>query len=249
MTTMQIVIIVVAVIVGIALAALGTLWWRDRSLRTRFGPEYDRLKSERGRLAADRELHARERKHREVELRSLDPSTRERYAAAWRTIQAQFVDEPDQALEAADELLTRLVADRGYPTGDHEQQLEHLSVDHARTLSRYRDAHEIYLRYQQGEATTEEMRQAFVRYRELFADLLGEEPVEPDRGERGQGKPDQSEPARGESDHSEPARGGSDQAEPGRGKRGRGGVRNRGVRNQGEPDLGEPEQGGKAARR
>lgn len=180
MTAMEIAVVIVAVLVAIAIIALGLYWWRHRTLRSRFGPEYDRVAADRGsRVAADRELYARERKHRNLQLRPLDPRDRERYAAAWRKIQVRFVDEPDSTIGDADELLTRLVADRGYPTANYEEQLDQLSVDHARTLSRYRDAHSVYERHQRGEATTEELRRALVHYRALFADLLGEEPVEP----------------------------------------------------------------------
>ncbi len=44
-------------------------------------------------------------------------------------------------------------------------------------MSHYRDAHEISQRSQAGEASTEDLRQALVHYRALFADLLGTDPV------------------------------------------------------------------------
>jgi len=176
MTTTLVVIIVVVLAVVAAVAA----WYvfRRRALRERFGPEYDRVVSEQDSVrAAERELRERERRHAELELRELSPEAREEYAAAWQTIQAQFVDEPNAAVGAADELVTRLIAERGYPTEEYDDQIAHLSVDHARTLGNYRDAHEIYLRHERGEATTEQLRQAVVHYRALFADLLGEDPV------------------------------------------------------------------------
>src|SRR5205823_5903729 len=77
----------------------------------------------------------------------------------------------------ADELVTRLIAERGYPTGDYDDQLANLSVEHAQTLSHYRDAHAISQRSQNGEASTEDLRQALVHYRALFADLLGTDPL------------------------------------------------------------------------
>jgi hypothetical protein len=55
-----------------------------------------------------------------------------------------------------------------------------LSVEHAKTLEHYRDAHEISRRSERGEATTEDLRQALVHYRVLFADLLGADPVRTD---------------------------------------------------------------------
>jgi hypothetical protein len=174
----EIIVIIIVVIAVLAIAAVGWFAWRRRSLRQRFGPEYDRLVAEQdSRQAAERELRARERRHAELELRPLSAESRATYAAAWEEVQARFVDAPSEAVAAGDELVTRLVAERGYPTGDYDEQVAHLSVEHARTLGHYRDAHEIQLRNERGEATTEQLRQALVHYRELFADLLGEDPV------------------------------------------------------------------------
>jgi len=39
-------------------------------------------------------------------------------------------------------------------------------------LEHYRDAHDINLRNERGEASTEQLRQALVHYRALFSDLL-----------------------------------------------------------------------------
>lgn len=177
MSSTQIAVIIIIVIAAVAAAAAWYLM-RRRALRSRFGPEYDRVVSEQESVvAAERELRTRERRHAQLELRELAPESRQRYAEAWRRVQAQFVDAPDEAVGAADELVTQLIAERGYPTQEYEDQLVHLSVDHARTLDHYRDAHEIYLRHERGEATTEQLRQALVHYRALFTDLLGEQPV------------------------------------------------------------------------
>ncbi|MEV0395967.1 hypothetical protein [Polymorphospora rubra] len=178
MSTTQIVVTLILVVVVVAVVAAAWMFARRRSLRSRFGPEYDRLLSERdSRTAAERELRDRERRHAELTLTPLSPESRERYATAWEEIQARFVDSPAEAVGAADELVTRLVAERGYPTDDYDAQVAHLSVEHARTLGHYRDAHDIQLRNAKGEASTEELRQAVVHYRELFADLLGDAPV------------------------------------------------------------------------
>jgi hypothetical protein len=177
MTSTQIIILVVILIV-IGLAAAAWYLTRRRALRQRFGPEYDRMIAERdNRQEVERELRERERRHAELELRPLSAESRATYAAAWEEVQVRFVDSPDDAVRAGDELVTRLIAERGYPTGDYDEQLAHLSVEHARTLGHYRDAHEIHLRNERGEATTEEQRQALVHYRELFADLLGDDPI------------------------------------------------------------------------
>jgi hypothetical protein len=178
MSPTQIVVTVLVILVVAAVAAAVVVAGRRRSLRQRFGPEYDHVVAERdSRSDAERELRDRERRHADLELVPLNPESRARYAAAWEELQVRFIDSPAETVGQADELVTRLVAERGYPTGDFSDQLAHLSVEHARTLGHYRDAHEIHLRNSRGEAGTEDLRQAVVHYRALFADLLGEEPV------------------------------------------------------------------------
>jgi len=173
--------IVVLVIVIVVLVAVGIFAWtamRRRALRERFGPEYDRaVEQQDSRAAAERELRDRERKHADLTLTPLSPESRERYAQAWEELQVMFVDDPARAVGAADELVTRLVAERGYPTEDYDDQLAHLSVEHARTLGNYRDAHDVHLANERGEASTEQLRQAVVHYRALVAELLGDQPV------------------------------------------------------------------------
>ncbi|RLK13418.1 hypothetical protein DER29_4440 [Micromonospora sp. M71_S20] len=178
MSPTQIVVIVLVVLVIAAVAVAARSYARRRALRSRFGPEYDRAVAEQdSRTAAERELRERERRHAELTLTPLAPESRARYSAAWEELQVRFVDSPAETVGEADELVTRLIAERGYPTGEFSDQIAHLSVEHARTLGHYRDAHEIHLRNSRGEASTEELRQAVVHYRALFADLLGEEPV------------------------------------------------------------------------
>ncbi|MFV2114368.1 hypothetical protein ACFHW0_18785 [Micromonospora sp. LOL_025] len=178
MSPTQIVVIVLVVLVIAAVAVAARSYARRRALRSRFGPEYDRAVAEQdNRTAAERELRERERRHAELTLTPLAPESRARYSAAWEELQVRFVDSPAETVGEADELVTRLIAERGYPTGEFSDQVAHLSVEHARTLGHYRDAHEIHLRNSRGEASTEELRQAVVHYRALFADLLGEEPV------------------------------------------------------------------------
>ncbi|MEU2984639.1 hypothetical protein ABZ647_09585 [Micromonospora aurantiaca] len=178
MSSTQVVVIVIVVAVIAALVAVAVVASRRRALRERFGPEYDRVVAEQdSRSAAERELRERERRHAELELTPLSPESRARYAAAWEELQVRFVDSPAETVGEADEMVSRLIAERGYPTGDFSDQIAHLSVEHARTLTHYRDAHEIRQRNERGEAGTEDLRQALVHYRALFADLLGEEPV------------------------------------------------------------------------
>jgi hypothetical protein len=173
-----IIVLIIVVLVIVAAVLLAVRASRRKQLQKTFGPEYDRVVADAdSRTEAERELRDREKRHAELELKPLSAESKARYSVAWEEVQIQFVDAPETAVSTADELTTRLIAERGYPTGDYDTQLATLSVEHARTLEHYRDAHAISERSRNGEANTEDLRQALVHYRALFADLLGENPV------------------------------------------------------------------------
>ncbi|ASR35035.1 hypothetical protein BAY61_08645 [Prauserella marina] len=95
-------------------------------------------------------------------------------------LRERFGPEYDRALEAvldADRLLTALLDDRGYPTGNHEERAEALSVRHARTLGHYRTAHDTIERHGRGQASTEDLRDAMVHYRAMIEELLDDQPA------------------------------------------------------------------------
>lgn len=168
--------IVVLVIVIVAVVLIAIAMWsvvRRRQLRERFGPEYDRTVAEEpNRSAAERELRARERRHAQLDIKSLSPQDRDRYLKEWERVQAAFVEDPSDAVNAADALITRMMRSRGYPTGEFDDQLGTLSVEHSRTLDHYRAAHETFEANLRGAASTEQLRQALVHYRVLATDLL-----------------------------------------------------------------------------
>ena len=66
------------------------------------------------------------------------------------------------------------MSERGYPVTEFEQRAADISVDHPLVVEEYRAGHEISLRHAQGGATTEDMRQAMIHYRALFAELADE---------------------------------------------------------------------------
>ena len=174
-----VVVIVAAVLIGVTVAA------RRRRLQRRFGPEYDRVVGERqSQLKADSELASRERRVRELDIRPLSESARANFATQWRAIQEEFVDQPEDAVVKAQHLVTVVMNDRGYPTDGHDQMLADLSVEHAGTLEHYRSAYAISQGAAEGNASTEDLRQAMIRYRTLFSDLLGD-PAAQEAGIRG----------------------------------------------------------------
>lgn len=172
------VILIIVILVVLAAVFYGIRVMRRKQLQNTFGPEYDRVVADSGnRTEAEKELREREKRHASLELKPLSPEARATYSANWEEVQIQFVDDPTRAVTAADDLVTRLITERGYPTGEYDDRLADLSVEHARTLEHYRKAHEISNRNTAGEANTEDLRQALVHYRALFADLLGTDPV------------------------------------------------------------------------
>ena len=81
MSSTSVVILVVVIVVVLAVVAALVMVSRRRALQRRFGPEYDRAVAQGdSRLAAERELRERERRHAQLELRELTPESRERYA-------------------------------------------------------------------------------------------------------------------------------------------------------------------------
>jgi hypothetical protein len=168
--------VLVAVVV-VLLAIIGVLvarQQRSRKLKADFGPEYDRVIAERGdQRSAENELASRRKRLSEFEIRPLAPADRERYVERWGGAQRKFVDEPEAAVGEAHLLVQQAMHDRGYPVDeDFDQRAADLSLDHPDVVENYRAANSISLRAQQGQANTEELRQAMVHFRALFDDLL-----------------------------------------------------------------------------
>ncbi|MFB7861297.1 hypothetical protein [Streptomyces sp. NPDC056069] len=177
MSTLTAVLIIAAAVAALLLTAGVLLRARTgrgsgtRALRRRFGPEYGRALELHGGNAeyADRDLRERVERYGGIRPLPLEAAVREHYVAQWTMLQERFVDAPRQAVADADELLARIAATRGFPDPDRpEDQLAALSVHHPhhveglRTLRRA--AHS-------ASASTEELREALVRARDLFEDL------------------------------------------------------------------------------
>jgi hypothetical protein len=173
MSTGAVIVIVVVIVVVIAALAVGAMEMRRRRLRQQFGPEYDRAVTETGsRRKAEAELAARQRRVAKLDIRPLSREENARYQGEWNVIQERFVDTPTEAVTQAATLVTTVMRVRGYPTEDHDEAMEALSVDHAPTLARYREARTISERAGSGGATTDDLRNAMLQYRELFHELV-----------------------------------------------------------------------------
>jgi hypothetical protein len=179
MTTTEIVVLAVAAVVLLALvAALVAVARRRRrreQLRGTFGPEYDRtVEGADKRRDAERELLERKERHDALDIRPLSAASRQRYLTAWDGVQTRFVDSPVLALSEADALITRLLAERGFPTDDVRTQEDMLSVEHAHVLDGFRAGHAIEQANTVGNADTEQVRQGMLHFRQVFEELVSD---------------------------------------------------------------------------
>src|SRR4051794_27646848 len=174
--------IVVAVVIVVALlAAVASLARRRRTrqLQERFGPEYDRTVEEQGGRSARSELRERERRREEFDIRPLEPGEQEQYRLEWHDVQAKFVDDPTLAVGLADQLIMRVMRDRGYPVEDFETRAADLSVDHPSVVENYRAGHRLADEVQGGDDRPETLRQAMQHFRTLFDELVHPSADEP----------------------------------------------------------------------
>jgi hypothetical protein len=175
MQNWQLAAIVAAVIV--VAACIGWLIYnqrRSRQLRDHFGSEYERAVTELGdRRRAETELARREQHVRSLNIRPLSLSDRQNFSGQWMRCQTLFVDDPAGAVNEADRLLTDVIRMRGYAADDPRNLMADISAAYPNRANDYRMAAEVLARHRDGEASTEDLRQAFVHYRALFDEILG----------------------------------------------------------------------------
>jgi hypothetical protein len=198
------ILIVIAAVVAVGFIVMAARQRRTAALRQRFGPEYDHaVEAGEGRRAAEADLRDRERQRAQLDIRPLAEGRRVRFAQEWQEVQEHFVDQPSDAVAAADRLVYSVMEARGYPMGDFDAQADLVSVDHPAVVENYRFAHGIRERAQAQRASTEDLREALLRYRSLFDELLGA-----DEGHAGvtAGRGPASVPGRGGADRGGPDR-------------------------------------------
>jgi hypothetical protein len=170
MSTGAIIGIVIVVIVVVAAVAVASAELRRARLRRQFGPEYDRLVQQLGsRKKADAELAERQRRVQALGIHELSPEQQASYSGDWTAVQERFVDNPAEAVAAAGTLIWDVMRDRGYPADDRNASMDALSVYHAGSLEGYRQT----LGLRTESATSEQLREAMIRYRALFEELTG----------------------------------------------------------------------------
>ena len=182
------VVIIVAFFASAVLVAIGVAIWlmmrkrRTSELRSKFGPEYNRMARAEGDAArAEGLLREREKRVRKLDIKPLTTQRRNEFADEWERVQAEFVDDPTAAVVHADALVQLVMTERGYPVVDFEQRVADVSVDHPAVAQNYRLAHDIAARNDREDVGMEKLREAMLHYRALFADLLHDGGLQPVR--------------------------------------------------------------------
>ncbi|MDP9056358.1 MAG: hypothetical protein M3N34_03350 [Pseudomonadota bacterium] len=175
MTPTETILIILALVLVAVGAALFMRKRRTGQLKSQFGAEYDRVVHQSGsETKAEAMLAARQKRVSSYTIKPLSTEMRDHFIETWRAVQAQFVDDPKYAVTRADDLLGEVMLARGYPVHDFAQRSEDLSVDHPNVVQHYRTGHEIAVNHSQGQASTEDLRNAMIHFRALFDDLVNE---------------------------------------------------------------------------
>jgi hypothetical protein len=207
MKTVVLVVVILVLLVIVVVAVLGVRRNRRRGLlRKRFGPEYDQaVRRGNDRRAVEQRLEALAQRRDSLSIRPVATQEHERFAQQWSDVQGRFVDDPGQAVADADGLVNTVLRSRGYPVETFDDRVALVATDHQDIVERYRDAHETYAEHLRGsDAGTEQLRQAFLHYRDVFEGL--NQPLEgQQRGVDGPGAPPAAEAATPAAEHAEPA--------------------------------------------
>jgi len=103
-----------------------------------------------------------------MEVRPITDGMVDRYSSAWRDIEVSFLDSAGDAVTRADELVSRLLHDRGYRL-DGSTSFPPRVGAWARSYAAVQPIARLNAR---GQATMRERREAMARYRRLLAELL-----------------------------------------------------------------------------
>lgn len=137
-------------------------------LPVRLGPQRGRLVDRsRDALAAPKKRNRRDRSEPRA-LRRLNDVQRTQYVTRWRHLYRRASALPATTLLDADDLLTHMLHDIGYPAEGFVQYAAHLSAVHAEVVDDYRESRNIVLDTQLGLADTTQIRHAMTRYVAVF---------------------------------------------------------------------------------
>ena len=178
-TILIVIIVVLLLVVGGLAGMVMSRKQRTKRLEERFGPEYEHTIGVVGdQSQAEKELEERIAHVESLNVRPLSADEVNRYSLEWQKTQSEFVDEPLTALQKADHLIQEVMKAKGYPVENFEQRAADISVDYPELVRDYRGMHRIAVKETRDKVSTEDMREAMIRARALFENLIKPEPPE-----------------------------------------------------------------------
>ena len=148
---------------------------RQEKAREEYGPEFERTARERGsERKAEQELRKRQERV-ESSTRPLPHESRRRYEEEWDRVEHTFVEDPVASLDAADRVVTDILAERNFPTDSRPEASKGVGVMHPEVVENFRQAQRIHAEATrpQGNPDPEEMRRAIQEYRSVYERLMG----------------------------------------------------------------------------
>jgi hypothetical protein len=110
----------------------------------------------------------------DLHIRALGALARVRYRVQWSKLQRRLAEVPEAAVVDADELITEVLHECGYPVEDFDAHAHLVSLEHPDVVHNYRTAHWICVKAIDGEGgSPEELRTAARSYGALFEELVG----------------------------------------------------------------------------
>jgi hypothetical protein len=110
----------------------------------------------------------------ELHIRPLGTLARVRYTTQWSHLEQRFADVPEAAVADADELITEVLQECGFPVDDFDAKADLVSIEHPDVVHNYRTAHWICIKTLDGQGgSAEELETAARSYRALFDELVG----------------------------------------------------------------------------
>ena len=166
---LALVLLVLALVVWGAVSRMRARREREE-LRDRYGAEFDRAVSEHGnQRAAVADLRARETERQLLSLRELNAADLDIVRRHMAAAQYRFVDDPQEALDRVERIMTEVLRAKGYPVAHDRRQTARLfSVDHPDHAASVREV------LDEGSAgDLEDVRVRFVKARKTISDVTG----------------------------------------------------------------------------
>ncbi len=102
-----------------------------------------------------------------ISRKPLNAAEATRFSERWYLLQCRFVDNPQNVVAEADQLVRELLEKRGHLDGGLE-----IDIDHSTLVTTYIAAQAITARHGGSEPDTEVLRKALIYYRALLTELL-----------------------------------------------------------------------------